>query len=327
MPEIQCVTASASKTMPARVCAWLIAIALAMPLCLRADTEAEARTESVAAAPDRSELILWYRNYDSPPVLALVRLALEKTPEYGPARVLRSREMGQARALRELASGNGERIHLANVATSPDRENFLQAIPIPIDNGLLGLRVCVVRAGDQDLFEEVYSLADLRAKAIRIGQGSHWPDTGVLEASGLTVITDARFETLFRMLRNDRFDCFARGANEVMFDLQLAGKSSLAIEPDVILAYPMPSYFFVNPQDFATGQRIQLGIERAIVDGSFGDYLDRYYFRPLQALKLQQRRVIELPNPNLEGESRFIGQRALDDLRRRIETHQHAGRD
>lgn len=317
MPAVpRCVCATASQLRNLLV-VWLTAgmAGLFMPLTVAAEVKAD----------ERQELILWYRNYDSPPVLALVRLALEKTPEYGPARVRRSAEMGQARGLRELASGNGERIHLANVATSSTREKNLQAIPIPIDNGLLGLRVCVIRADDEGLFEDVYSLKDLLEKDVRIGQGSHWPDTQVLAGSGLEVVTDARFETLFRMLRNNRFDCFARGANEVMFDLQLAGDPSLIVEPEVILAYPMPSYFFVNRDDFATGQRIQLGIERAIVDGSFGVYLDRYYFRPLQALKLQQRRVIELPNPDLTGESRFIGQRALDDLRRRIDAHQHAG--
>src|SRR5690554_5916193 len=40
--------------------------------------------------PPAQDYVLWYRNYYSPAIYALVELALEKTPEYGDYRLLRS---------------------------------------------------------------------------------------------------------------------------------------------------------------------------------------------------------------------------------------------
>src|SRR5690606_14087036 len=126
---------------------------------------------------------------------------LEKTPEYGGFRVLRSAVMVQERALRELTLANSTAIDSANVATNSERERKLVAIPIPIDGGLLGLRVCVTLQDNLPLFEGIRTINDLRSRGLSTGQGLHWPDTPVLSASGIRVVTHARFETLFRMLR------------------------------------------------------------------------------------------------------------------------------
>ena len=140
---------------------------------------------SAARAPlDPTVYRLWYRNYDSPAVLAVLRLAFEKTPEYGPYRILRSPEMVQGRALVELQEPDDRLVTIANVATSPAREDNLYAIPLPIDGGLLGLRVCVVRQESLSRFREVEDLDDLVAKGISIGQGTHWPDSEILKANG-----------------------------------------------------------------------------------------------------------------------------------------------
>ena len=120
------------------------------------------------------------------------------------------------------------------------------------------------------------------------------------------------------MLRRDRFDCFARGVSEVLFDLEQVQDRGLAIEPNLLLAYPMPSYFFVGPQDHETAQRIQLGLERAIADGSFALHLATYYGRAVELLNLERRTLLELDNPFLSYDSADIGRQALETLRRRI---------
>jgi len=270
-------------------------------------------------APPIQEYRLWYRNFDSPAILALLNLALAKTSEYGDFEVTRSVEMGQGRVLRELAQSRSDLVDIANVASSSQRESQLLAVPIPIDGGLLGFRVCVVQPHALPLFEGVSSIDDLRQRNIRIGQGLHWPDTDILEVNGVPVVTHTRYEILFRMLRNDRFDCFARGVSEVMYDLQIENDPELVIEPTLLLAYPMPSYFFTAPDDYLTAHRVQLGMERAIVDGSFGDFLRQYYGKPIEELALHRRNVIVLRNPFLSDESRTIGRQTLSNLRRRLE--------
>lgn len=269
--------------------------------------------------PPAQDYVLWYRNYDSPAIYALVAMALEKTPEYGDFRILRSDELSQGRALRELGRGNHRLVDIANVATTAEREHYLTPIPIPVDGGLLGFRVCVVMPESLPLFNKISSLADLRERGVRIGQGDHWPDTSILKENDIPVITHSRYEILFGMLRKHRFDCFARGVSEVANDLKLENDPKLTIEPGLVLAYPMPSYLFVAPDDQVTAHRLQLGLERAIRDGSFGVFLEQYYGAAVANLNLDRRKIIVLENPLLSEESDNIGRQTLNNLRRRIQ--------
>lgn len=279
----------------------------------------EQRASGAIPISPAKEYRLWYRNYDSPPVRALVSLAFEKTLEYGPFTLSRSAEMAQGRVIRELEQRRSSLVDIANVATSKQREQSLLAIPLPIDAGLLGLRVCVVLKESLPKFEGIKSLSDLQEAGLRIGQGTHWPDTPVLQVNGVPVITHSRYEILFRMLENQRFECFARGVSEVMFDLELEDNEKFVIEPNLLLAYPMPSYFFVSLHDHDTAQRLQLGLERAIHDGSFGNYLSYFYGRAMRELHLDERNVLVLDNPFLTEESGRIGRQTLSELRRRIQ--------
>jgi hypothetical protein len=285
----------------------------------QAQANDDTTTDGRATEPAPETFVLWYRNYDSPAIRSLVQLALDKTPEYGPYTLRRSEELSQGRALLELASGRSRLVDIANVATSKERETELTAIPIPIDGGLLGFRVCVVKADHLPRFRGIRTLAQLRDSGIRIGQGSHWPDTTILRESGLTVITHTRYEILLTMLRNDRFDCFARGISEVTPDLRLAADPNLVIEPNLLIAYPMPSYLFVGPRDTLTAHRLQLGLVRAIEDGSFGTYLDHFYGQAVARLNLEQRRLIVLDNPLLSEESQYVSRETFDNLRRRLD--------
>lgn len=263
---------------------------------------------------------LWYRNFDNPAVRATLELAFDKTPEYGPYRITRSVEMVQGRALMELRRPSSERqVDIANVATSPAREESLYAVALPIDGGLLGFRVCVIRKQDLGLFRNVRTVQDLADQGITIGQGAHWPDTDILRANGVRVVTHTRFESLFTMLAGERFDCFARGVSEVLFDLDQVHDHELAIEPHVLLAYPMPSYFFSGPKDHDIAQRLQLGLERAIKDGSFARLLSDYYGRAVDTLNLERRQMLILRNPFLSSDSGTVGRETLENLRRRIQ--------
>lgn len=281
------------------------------------------RAFAIPVSPPPRDYLLWYRNYDSPAIYALVNLALRKTLEYGEFRILRSGELSQGRALKELADGNSRLLDIANVATSAERENILTAVPVPVDGGLLGFRVCVVMPESLPLFEGIHSLEDIRERGVRIGQGEHWPDTPILKENGIAVVTHSRYEILFGMLRKKRFDCFARGVSEVANDLTLENDPGLTIEPGIVLAYPMPSYLFVGPGDQLTAHRLQLGMERAIQDGSFGVYLDRYYGAAAADLHLNRRTIIVLNNPFLSEESERIGRQTLKDLRWRLEMLNH----
>ncbi len=296
----------------------VIALFIASALQIVAPAQAlDEKPETTDGSDNR--FLLWYRNYDSPPVRALVSLALEKTPEYGHYVITRSLEMSQGRALRELRNEESALVDIVNVASDVERERELTVIPIPIDGGLLGLRVCVVRRDDLHLFDGIHSVEDLSERGIRIGQGVHWPDASILRVNGIEVVTHSRYEILFRMLDNNRFECFARSVSDVIYDLRLVDNPDYIIEPEILIAYAMPSYFFVSNANQVAAHRLQLGIERAILDGSFADYLDRFYGRAIRDLNLGSRQILVLDNPFLSRESWQIGQRTLQDLRDRID--------
>lgn len=149
----------------------ILAVVVLLAISIPSHAAGPAPTAPTPDATSR-DYVLWYRNFDSPAILALVRLALEKTPEYGGFRVLRSAVMVQERALRELTLANSTAIDIANVATNSERERKLVAIPIPIDGGLLGLRVCVTLQDKLPLFEGIQTINDLRTRGLSIRPGA-----------------------------------------------------------------------------------------------------------------------------------------------------------
>ncbi|SFR44946.1 hypothetical protein SAMN05216203_0416 [Marinobacter daqiaonensis] len=303
--------------------------------CFRSRSPAHALVTALLIAPllafgaaadapgEPTTYTLWYRNYDNPAVLSLLRIAFDQTPEYGAYRIQRSAEMVQGRALLELKREDDRPLSIINVATSPERERDLYEVPIPIDGGLLGFRVCVVQEEKVKLFAGVRSLKEFSDRGLTIGQGTHWPDTTILEANGIQVVTHTRFENLFDMLERGRFDCFARGVSEVLYDMERVQHHGLVVEPNLLLAYPMPSYFFLAKDDHETAQRLQLGMERAIANGTFGIFLAVFYGRAVTELNLGQRTMLKLENPYLSDDPDSLSRKLFETLRTRIERNSH----
>lgn len=245
---------------------------------------------------------LWQRNYESPAILELVRMVLDKTPDYGPTRIRPSLPMAQARALRHLRAGNIESVRIANVASSPERNRELRPVPIPIDQGMLGFRVCLIREGEQDRFEGIYTVRDFHQRELIVGQSAHWPDTHILRSSGFEVVTAPRFRNLMTMLERDRFDCFLRGVGEVFIDMEQYGEAPLTIEKNLVFTYRMPSYLFVAQRDKHMAKRLRTGLHRAMLDGDYDEWFTTYFRKPIRKLDLMERVFIPLPNPFLNGD-------------------------
>lgn len=250
------------------------------------------------------EIRYWYRNFDNHTSFGLLQLALRETEDdFGPYRIIRSEYLTQGRAQAELEKGNSELIRVMDVVADDGREQRLLPVKVATDGGLIGMRVCIIRKADQPRFNALYSKADVVAQRITFGQGAHWPDTRILAANGLEVMSSARFETLYRMLSEERFDCFLRGANEVQEDLQRYTREDLAIENTLLFSYPSSSFFFVSRQDQLLARRLQTGLQRAIRNGHFDEYFSRHFGSAVRKLNLMQRRVIHLDNPLLNDNS------------------------
>lgn len=174
-------------------------------------------------------------------------------------------------------------------------------IPIRIDayRGLMNHRLFFIRQGDQSRFDQIRTLDDL--KKIKFGQGRSWQDASILESAGLQVIKATKKPSLYYMLDGSRFDAFPRGANEVWTELAAFPDLKLTVEKNLVLIYPLPTYFFVTPKDSVLAKDIEFGLESAIKDGAF----DRYFYNSpevkeaLGKADLKNRRAIRIANPYL----------------------------
>lgn len=230
--------------------------------------------------------------------IELLRAALEHTlPSHG-AYTMRpaDREMSESRFLIEARSG--ELVNVVWSATSRDKEAQLIPIRIPLGKGLLGYRISFTAALRLGEFGRARTVADLQRYRFCLGIG--WGDVSIYRAAGLPVSL-AGYEALFRMTERQHCALFSRGVNEVFDEFERLREShpGLAIEPDLLLHYPYPFYFFVSPRHPEIAARIEAGLRRMVDDGSFDAIFWKHNSAAIKRAGMERRRVIELPNPDL----------------------------
>ena len=183
--------------------------------------------------------------------------------------------------------------------TSLEREKLLRPIRFPIDRGVMGCRVFLVRQQDQNLFQDVKNLEDL--KKFSFGFMKSWLDTELFQAVGLKVVFASKYENLFEMVAAGRFSAFSRSVAEVSMEKKTFStpQRPLVIEENLMLQYPAAEYFFVRQTDEKLYNAVYSGLATAFKDGSFLKLFDRYYADEFSALKMKKRRVIKIPNPLL----------------------------
>jgi len=237
---------------------------------------------------------------------AVLRMALEKTEaRYGAFELHQSSHaMSSQRVAQELLMPGG-RINVFARATSPELEQQYLPVRLPIDKGLLGYRMFLVREADLPRFAAVRTLGDLRK--LRVGQGKDWVDVPILRKAGFTVVEGTSYPGLFAMLAAGRFDFFSRGIDEAQreFKERRTTYPQMAIEPTLLLQYPLPLYFFTrrDAEGKLLAQRITDGMEMMIKDGSLNALFEKYKGESIRAGGLQGRRVLQLHNPHLSPET------------------------
>lgn len=210
-------------------------------------------------------------------------------------------DMAQGRTLVELAAGHSP-IDVMWTVTDRQRESSgLLPVRIPIDRGLMGWRLLLVRRSELTQWQRTPSLDDLRQRLA--GQGHDWPDTTILRANGLQVGTSSGYDSLFRMLAAGRIDYFPRSILEI--DAEMAGGRypELAIAPNLMLHYPAAAYLFVSPTRPELAAELKTGLEAAIADGSFQRLHREFYGAVLKAHPISPRQVLRLSNPLLPAET------------------------
>lgn len=250
----------------------------------------------------KDKIVLWKRNYDKPSLYAIVNLAAKLSePEYGEYEIVPSTDLVQGRAFVSLPEG--QLLNVVIGAISSDRERLGLPIYIPLDRGILGLRVCLQNASGNDL-TNIKDIQDLKQQRITIGIGSHWPDRGILERNGINVAHSPVYEQLFNMLNMGRFDCFLRSLNEVQGEVKLFSNFNLKIEPSLGIVYPQADFAFVSVKHPRIHQRLTLGLHKALENGAFQEHFEHFYGGILKDMALYERKLLILENTDLSIEAR-----------------------
>lgn len=251
--------------------------------------------ESIRVIPPQSDYDASH-NYFS----ELLQLSLDLTSdEYGLAKIVYSTQMEQGRALLELKKGRELDVYWAG--TTIQREQELMPIRIPLVKGLLGFRVSLIRSDRLNDFANVKNLSQLQK--MTACQGLHWPDSDILEFSGIPVKRGPIYELLFRQLNAGRCDFFPRGLHEAFSEMKAREVKypEMRLYSDIIIYYPFPMYFFVAPNQTQLATRIERGLNRAINRGYFLEHMKTHsvtsHLFPLE--QWSNKRVIKLNNPFL----------------------------
>lgn len=237
----------------------------------------------------------------------LLKEALEHTKDQG-AYTVKSAEttLGTARMIDAITEDSGE-VSIMTRGSNIDEEKKLLPIRIPLDRGLLGYRIFIIRQQDLAKFAAVNTVDDL--KKLRPGQGSRWPDATILDKAGFKVVRGYYAPGLMRMLNEERFDMFPRATWEAPENLKLQGKDlpDLVIEPTLALFYPYPRIFMVSRKGSGPelAARIETGLRKMIADGSFDKLFNDNFGPFIESTKLRERKILRIDNALISPETPF----------------------
>ena len=205
----------------------------------------------------------------------------------------------QERALQLIEANRG--LEVIWTFTTSAREEKLMPIRIPIDRGLFGWRIFLIKKSNQKLFNDIENAGQL-AK-LRAGQGHDWPDTDILQANNFLISGSTTYEGLFDMLARDHIQYFPRSLLEVELELKSHPAHELAIESNLVLHYPTALYFFVNKKNIELAADLEKGLQVAIEDGSFKKLFDDHFSATIRKANLTQRKIISINNPLLPAQT------------------------
>lgn len=229
--------------------------------------------------------------------LEMLKLAIQKSGSHASLEPM-ANELNQTRKLIDVKE---KKFDLFWSATSKDLERDLIPVRICLMKGLNGWRIPVVTKRNASLFQHVSNLKGL--KNLSAGQGFNWIDTDILQASDIKVERSYETDSLYNMLIAGRFDYFPRGVQEVWREIEIRKNVDIAIDPYIAIHYTSPHYFFVRPDKPEIAAMITQGLEIAIKDGSFDKLFYRYYGAAITKAHLDNRKIIELTNPQLTPET------------------------
>ncbi len=222
--------------------------------------------------------------------------------EYGPFQLIPSEPMELSHAIEQMESQG--RLDIALFAPNKKRQSNAIAVPVPVTGTLLSYRICLIQKGQQQKFKDIKDLDGLIDSEVLIGQHQTWSDTNILQSNGLALHTTYNYSQLFEQLTDKHFDCFSRGANEVLQEYYAHGYKGIDIEKSLVIHYPLPLYYFANNGKPELAQRIEKGMNTLIKNGEYKRMFSHNFSNTVKLLNLPKRTILELNNPLMTDQAR-----------------------
>ena len=107
------------------------------------------------------------------------------------------------------------------------------------------------------------------------------------------------------LVDQQRVDLLLRGVAEIEGEQEVVNRFSdgVVLDPHVLVVYPFAGFFYVSPDNKELADAVTAGFEKIIRDGSYQQLLESQVYTSWlrDRLKLKQRHVIFIPNPEAHG--------------------------
>ena len=199
----------------------------------------------------------------------------------------------------KLSYEKGSLINTYVAVTTPEWEERVTAIRIPLRRGLLNYRLLVINRDESHLFENISNIDEL--KTLKAGLVRGWATTSIFEQEGFKIEIVNDFDGMFRMLAQHRFHFTVRGVNEIFDELsqRKAKLGKLIPAPNIALYIPSPTYLFVSPKFPRLAKRLEKGLELMVEDGTLERIFHQYFADDIERAELADRHIIYFDNPYL----------------------------
>jgi hypothetical protein len=184
------------------------------------------------------------------------------------------------------------------------REQQATTIYIPLERGLAGFRLCLIKKISQNLFFDINTLRDFRRRKLSIGVGAHWPDKDILTFNRLPVTTSPIESNLYSMLDVGRFACLSRSVKEASESVKSQNHLDLEVEQNIAFIYPLADFIYISKMETRLAERIEKGLKIAIENGQFYALFEKHYKQLLLKYNLYGRKLFFLKNENLSEKAK-----------------------
>lgn len=235
--------------------------------------------------------------------LALITAALKATESsYGAYQLVFTQESISSERKHELLV-TGEKMNVDRLVGFPNqkgaREGLIR-VAVPVLNGFMGYRILLIRKEDQARFRSIKTVEELTKLPMGFGKG--W-EGHVYKHNGFTVAEPLTMASLLKMLAGKRYFFVPLSVIEIDDHYEIEGVrvEGLVPEKNLLIYMPLPVYFYVSPEHPELAERLTAGLVYIKESGQMDAIFKAHFGGRLRRLRLSERTLIELSNPDDDG--------------------------